>query len=173
MKDFDHLAESCISRSRPINGFLQTSESTDIVLDGNPVFEKTYFDANGYREQQHLTKIYLTQVEPILNILQPDRPSVEAYLLSGNSYLDYDLEHPAPTALASAIYYVASCALSAEKCVSEFGMSKEDLVSKYQTKSKFALERADYMITEDITVLQGFVISLVNEGPIYHLYSLD
>ena len=127
--------------------------------DENLFLESACFNASELRERRQLAEIYLTQVDPILKILH--RPSVEAHLLSGDSYLHYRLCHPAPTALASAIYYAASCALSPEKCVSDFGIEKRLLISKYQKNTKSALEDADYMITDDLTVLQAFVISLV------------
>lgn len=41
-------------------------------------------------------------------------------------------------------------------------MDKVSLISKYQKESTAALERADYLLTDDLTVLQAFVISLVS-----------
>lgn len=91
--------------------------------DENLFLESACSNASELRERRQLAKIYLTQVDPILKILH--RPSIEAHLLSGENYLDYHLCHPAPTALAAAVHYAASCALSPEKCVSDFGIEKE------------------------------------------------
>ncbi|PYI12667.1 hypothetical protein BO78DRAFT_457084, partial [Aspergillus sclerotiicarbonarius CBS 121057] len=113
---------------------------------------------NGHRERQQLLHIYLTQVDPIVKILH--RPSLLSHLLDGKCYLNYDPWHPAPTALASAIYYAASCTLSVETCLS-LGFDKVSLIAKYQKDTNCALERADYLLTDDLTVLQAFVISLI------------
>ncbi|KAE8344915.1 hypothetical protein BDV24DRAFT_148752 [Aspergillus arachidicola] len=117
------------------------------------------------RERQQLLCIYLTQVDPLVKILH--RPSIQAHLLEGECYLNYEPWHPAPAALASAIYYAASCTVSQETCRSCFGMDKVSLITKYQKESTAALERADYLLTDDLTVLQAFVISLVKVyGPL-------
>ncbi|KAE8137834.1 hypothetical protein BDV38DRAFT_282762 [Aspergillus pseudotamarii] len=94
-----------------------------------------------------------------VNILH--RPSIQAHLLEGECYLNYEPWHPAPAALASAIYYAASCTVNQDICLSCFGMDKASLISKYQKESNAALERADYLLTDDLTVLQAFVISLI------------
>ncbi|KAL6234650.1 hypothetical protein BDW75DRAFT_159122 [Aspergillus navahoensis] len=114
---------------------------------------------NDFRQRQKLLHTYLTQIDPIVKIIH--RPSLLAYLIGGNRYLHYDPWHPAPTALASAIYYAASCTLSQESCRSFFGTDKASLISKYQKDTNCALERADYLVTDDLTVLQAFVISLI------------
>ncbi|KAE8327559.1 hypothetical protein BDV39DRAFT_192745 [Aspergillus sergii] len=114
---------------------------------------------NSCGERQQLLYIYLTQVDPLVKILH--RPSIQAHLLEGECYLNYEPWHPAPAALASAIYYAASCTINQDTCLSCFGMDKLSLISKYQKESTVALERADYLLTDDLTVLQAFVISLI------------
>ncbi|KAB8220221.1 hypothetical protein BDV33DRAFT_191401 [Aspergillus novoparasiticus] len=47
-------------------------------------------------------------------------------------------------------------------------MDKLSLISKYQKESTAALERADYLLTDDLTVLQAFVISLT---ALFHVLS--
>ncbi|GKZ27197.1 hypothetical protein AbraIFM66951_005120 [Aspergillus brasiliensis] len=111
-----------------------------------------------FRQRQKLLHTYFTQIDPIVKIVH--RPSLLAYVPGGKCYLQYDLWHPAPAALASAIYYAASCTLSQEACRT-FGMDKASLISKYRKDLDCALERADYLVTNDLTVLQAFVISLI------------
>ncbi|GKZ37992.1 hypothetical protein AbraIFM66950_009884 [Aspergillus brasiliensis] len=111
-----------------------------------------------FRQRQKLLHTYFTQIDPIVKIVH--RPSLLAYVPGGKCYLQYDLWHPAPAALASAIYYAASCTLSQESCRT-FGMDKAALISKYRKDLDCALGRADYMVTNDLTVLQAFVISLI------------
>ncbi|CRG87551.1 Acetamidase regulatory protein [Talaromyces islandicus] len=114
---------------------------------------------NGFRDREQLLNVYLARVDPIVKIIH--RPSLQAYMRGVGSYLDYGPSNPAPVALASAICYAASCTLNQEACVSIFAMDKESLIAKHQKDTQYALERADYMLTNDITVLQAFVISLI------------
>lgn len=110
--------------------------------------------------RQQLFHIYLIRVDPVVKILH--RPSLRKYLLEGRSYLSYDIWHPAPAALASAIYYAASCTLDEEQCLSLFNMNKATLINKYKNETEAALARVDFILTNDLTVLQAFVISLVS-----------
>lgn len=113
--------------------------------------------------RQHLLRTYISRIDPIVKILH--YPSIHAYLSDGEPYLGYDLWHPAPAALASAICYAASCSLDEDKCLYMFNMTKEALISKYRKETEMALERFDFILTNDLTVLQAFVISLVNWNP--------
>ena len=111
------------------------------------------------QKQQHLCRIYLQYVDPIFKILH--RPSVSAFLLEGKPYLDYDPGHPAPMALASAVCYAATSSLNEEDCLSSFEMSKEQMCALYQKQTEAKLHDADFITTNDLTVLQAYVLSLV------------
>ncbi|PYH45062.1 Zn(II)2Cys6 transcription factor [Aspergillus saccharolyticus JOP 1030-1] len=110
--------------------------------------------------QQQLCQVFLERVDPVVKILH--RPSLCAFLLEGKPYLDYEPEHLAPTALACAVYYAASCSLLEDECTRAFGVTKASLVAKYQGDVELALGRADYITTNDLTVLQAFVLFLVS-----------
>ncbi|RAH79309.1 hypothetical protein BO86DRAFT_457926 [Aspergillus japonicus CBS 114.51] len=110
--------------------------------------------------QQQLCRVFLERVDPVVKILH--RPSLCAFLLEGKPYLDYEPEHLAPTALASAVYYAASCSLSEDECIRAFGVPRVSLVAGYQKDVELALGRADYLTTNDLTVLQAFVLFLVS-----------
>lgn len=124
-----------------------------------------------FRQLRQLLQVYLTQVDPLVRILH--RPSLFAFMLEGKCYLTYDQWHPAPTALASAICYAASCTLDPETCRFNFGVDKTSLVLKYQRDTYYALEQADYQLTDDLTVLQAFVISLVSRRLLLSSYSIN
>ena len=109
--------------------------------------------------QKHLCRIYLQYVDPIFKILH--LPSVNAFLLEGKSYLDYETGHPAPMALASAVCYAAASSLSEEDCLSSFEMSKEQMCDLYQKQTEEKLHDADFITTNDLTVLQAYVLFLV------------
>lgn len=109
--------------------------------------------------QRQLLHVYLEHVDPVVKILH--RPSLCAFLLHGQPYLDYEPGHPAPMALACSVYYLATCILSEKQCIELFRMSKETMVSINQKETDAALQRADFITSNDLTVLQAFVLSLV------------
>ncbi|PYH89157.1 hypothetical protein BO71DRAFT_444765 [Aspergillus ellipticus CBS 707.79] len=108
---------------------------------------------------QQLCRIFLERVDPICKVLH--RPSLKAFLVEGKPYLDYDLGHLAPTALAYTVYYAASCSLNDEECMRLFGVFKATMVARYQKEAESALARADFIITNDLTVLQAYVLFLL------------
>jgi hypothetical protein len=90
------------------------------------------------------------------------RSSLIEYLIDGKTYLGYDLLHPAPRALAAAVRFASVSSLSKEQCIALFGTSKDSMVLKYQNEVEDALARLDFIITNDMTVFQAFVLSLVS-----------
>ncbi|OGM47708.1 hypothetical protein ABOM_004307 [Aspergillus bombycis] len=142
-------------QTKNYNGSLD--QYTGTVPKKAPTTERKRF--NRTEERVQLLQLYFIQVDPIVKILH--WPSLQAYLLAGKPYLHYDSCHPAPAALASAIYYAATCTMSSETCLSCFGVDKGTMISKYKRDNRCALEHADYLSTDDLTVLQSIVISLV------------
>ncbi|PYI00057.1 hypothetical protein BO71DRAFT_367596 [Aspergillus ellipticus CBS 707.79] len=131
------------------------------VISIEHIFSSSSFQRPFHELQicQRLFQIYLAQVDPVIKILH--RPSLHGYLSEGKRYLSYENSHPAPAALASAIYYAAICSLTQDQSLLIFGMGKNHLVSRYQREADAALERANFILTDDITVLQAFVISII------------
>ncbi|PLB41214.1 uncharacterized protein BDW47DRAFT_115403 [Aspergillus candidus] len=110
--------------------------------------------------QKTLCQIFLQRVDPCFKILH--RPSVSAFLLDGKPYLDYKPGHEAPTALAHAIYYSAISRVEENECWQIFQQSKSSMITKYQKECESALANADVVTTNDLTVLQAFVLSLLS-----------
>ena len=54
--------------------------------------------------------------------------------------------------------------LSDNACPQELGLSRDLLLDRYQKLTEHALEQADYYNTDDLTVLQAFVLFLVCAG---------
>lgn len=159
MQELDQAEQWGTLQSRRIhNPGLMSDQRAETMPNESLSTERELF--NSFRERQQLLHIFFTQVDPILRILH--RPSLQAHLLGGKCYLNYAPWHPAPAALTSAVFYAASCALSPEICLACFGMDKASLISKHQSNTNYALQRADYLLTNDLTVLQAFVISLVS-----------
>lgn len=109
--------------------------------------------------QRQLCRVFLDRVDPVFKVNH--RPTLCEFLLHGRPYLDYEPGHPAPAALACAVYYLAACCLSEQQCSEMFRMRKETMVSIHQKETDAALQRADFITSNDLTVLQAFVLSLV------------
>ncbi|KAF4222184.1 hypothetical protein CNMCM8980_010497 [Aspergillus fumigatiaffinis] len=107
-----------------------------------------------------LLQIYMVQVDPIFPILQFS--SLWALATPGGRYLSYATNHPAPRALACAISYMAITTLSNEQCSQEFNTPRDLLLDTHHNLTQLALERADYINTDDLTVLQAFVLFLIS-----------
>lgn len=90
--------------------------------------------------------------------------------MDGKPYLDYEPGHLAPTALAYSVYFAASCSLHDEESMRCFGIPKSSMVAKYQKEAEAALARADFITTNDLTVLQAYVLFLVRP-PILTLHT--
>ncbi|KAL3471080.1 hypothetical protein BJX99DRAFT_238163 [Aspergillus californicus] len=111
------------------------------------------------RERSTLLGVFFHQVDPIVKILH--RPSLSAYICQEGRYLNYERDDPAPAALTAAVLYISSATLSREQCITLLGEQKDTVVARYQEQTQAALARADFVVTNDITVLQAFVLSLV------------
>ena len=109
--------------------------------------------------QQHLCHVFLTQVDPVFKILH--QPSLRAFLLEGKPYLHYDARHPAPEALRCAVYYTAACSITEDQCPPALGASRASVIARYQRETEAALVRAEFVTSDDLTVLQAFVLSLI------------
>ncbi|KAL3441846.1 hypothetical protein BJX65DRAFT_321980 [Aspergillus insuetus] len=107
-----------------------------------------------------LLQIYTMQVDPILPILQCS--ALWELVTPGGRYLDYPADHPAPRALGCAIAYMTITTLSSDQCSEELGSPRGLLLDKYRSLTQLALDRVDYMNTDDLTVLQAFVLFLIS-----------
>jgi hypothetical protein len=110
--------------------------------------------------RHRLCDIFFRNVDPLFKILH--RPSLQAFIKDGKRYLDYEQDHQAPATLASAIYLCAVCTLDEMECQSMFNTSKKVIVAEFQQETESALAKADFVTTNDLTVLQAYIISLVS-----------
>lgn len=110
--------------------------------------------------RHRLCDIFFRNVDPLFKILH--RPSLQAFIKDGKPYLDYEQDHQAPATLASAIYLCAVCTLEKVECQSIFNTSKKIVVAEFQRETELALTKADFVTTNDLTVLQAYIISLVS-----------
>ncbi|KAI1211414.1 uncharacterized protein F4807DRAFT_466675 [Annulohypoxylon truncatum] len=105
-----------------------------------------------------LCQVYLRQVDPIVRLLH--RPSLSKFMLDGQRYLSYDLNHISAICLSSAVCYSALASMTDEQCQTLLNMDRSILIAEYRAACETALERADLISTDDVTILQAFVLYL-------------
>lgn len=110
--------------------------------------------------RRSLCEIYLRNVDPVFKILH--RPSLSAFLIDEEPYLDYEPDHQAPVTLAYAVYYVAVCTIDDPQCQVMFGVGKKTVLADLQRETEAALIKSDFVTTNDLTILQAYVLSLVS-----------
>ncbi|KAJ6095791.1 hypothetical protein N7486_006537 [Penicillium sp. IBT 16267x] len=106
-----------------------------------------------------LCELYLRNVDPVFKLLH--RPSLRAFLYDDQPYLDYEHDHQAPTTLAFAVFSAAVCTIDDSQCQLLFGLDKKSAFADLQKETEAALIKADLFTTNDLTVLQAFVLSLL------------
>lgn len=109
--------------------------------------------------QRHLCHVFMTQVDPVFKILH--QPSLRAFIIEGKPYLHYDAHHPAPEALRCAVYYTSACSITEDQWPPALGASRASVIARYQRETEAALVRAEFVTSDDLTVLQAFVLSLI------------
>ncbi|KAK3075358.1 hypothetical protein LTR53_001363 [Teratosphaeriaceae sp. CCFEE 6253] len=107
---------------------------------------------------ESLCELYFRNVDPVFKVLHA--PSVRSHVKSGARYLDYDAGHRAVTALKFVLYYAALATATEEECVQLCGQPKALAIGQYRTMAEAALTQADYVISNDLTTLQSFIIYL-------------
>ena len=97
------------------------------------------------------------RVDPLVKVLHV--PTIEPTVLSAASQLN-NLSKGFEC-LLFAIYYGATTSLSASDCLLKLGEEKNTLLVRYRFAVQQALARANFLTTEEIVVLQAFVVFLI------------
>jgi hypothetical protein len=100
---------------------------------------------------------YKDRVDPLAKVLHI--PTIEPTVLAAASHLA-NLSKGFE-ALLFAIYYGAVTSVTAADCAVKFGEEKSVLLARYRFAIEQALARANFLTTEEIIVLQAFVIFLI------------
>ncbi|KAI4154828.1 MAG: hypothetical protein LQ340_001409 [Diploschistes diacapsis] len=100
--------------------------------------------------------IFFSRFDPVFKVLH--RPSTLAFLYSATR--DKKCITRGQEALLFAIYFAAITTVSDQDCINHFGQNKSILVQRYRSGIEAALPNANYLDTDDITVLQALVIYL-------------
>lgn len=126
--------------------FSFSSQNVDLLsLHPIPVQLEIYWD------------IYKENVDPLVKVLHI--PSLEPTVLAAASHLA-NLSKSFE-ALMFAIYYGAATSLSPEDCLIKLGEERSVLLARYKFAIEQALARANFLVTEELVVLQAFVIFLI------------
>lgn len=126
--------------------FSHNSKSVDMLaLHPPPEHVPTYWD------------IFKDRVDPLVKVLHI--PTIEPTVLEARNRLDQI--HRGLEALMFAVYYGAVTSLPNEDVRKIFGEEKLDLVMRYKFGVEQALARADFLQTDEIIVLQAYVIFLI------------
>jgi hypothetical protein len=104
--------------------------------------------------------MFITQVDPILKTLHS--LSVERWLVRGEGYLQYPERHPSVQALQASICYVAASSLPEQQCQTMLQQDKSRVTEELCRACETALFNANLISTDDVTVLQAFVLYLVS-----------
>ncbi|KAI9697150.1 MAG: hypothetical protein M1820_007885 [Bogoriella megaspora] len=102
-------------------------------------------------------KIFKENVDPVVKILH--MPSTEPILMAQLENL-----HKLPKGLEVlffSIYYAAITSLTQMECREHFGEERSALLERYQFAVQQALARANFLVTEEIVVLQAFALFLL------------
>ena len=131
---------------------------------GHHQSHQTYIDATfalrpPFAVCQKLCQAYIDRVHPLVKVLH--RPTLVAFLLHGKTYLHYRDTDPVLDLLRAAVFFLAVVTLTDEQCRSSFDTDKSSLTSTHRLACELALDRVGLISTEDITVLQSFVLYLV------------
>ena len=106
-----------------------------------------------------LCEVFFQNIDPLFKILH--RPSVQGFIQDQKQYLDYEPHHQAPATLAGAIYLTAACGIPESQCRLLLGTDKRTSVLHLKDQVETDLTKAKLFISEDITVLQAYVLFLV------------
>ncbi|KAI1387312.1 uncharacterized protein F4822DRAFT_406119 [Hypoxylon trugodes] len=106
-----------------------------------------------------LCEVFLRQVDPVFKLLH--RPSLSRFMLNGQRYLTYEPDHICSRCVRSVVCYSALASMTENQCQNMFGICKSAAIVEYRAACEAALEQSELLTTNDITVLQAFMLYLV------------
>ncbi|CAI7587872.1 unnamed protein product [Penicillium manginii] len=155
LQEEQQISQSPLSSGSPVSTQSNDSQSNDLSF-GDTLFyhlhagSMTNTSSPGTflssKVSQQLCRVYQQNVDAIVD---------------GGQYLGYERDHRAPKALTSSIYFAAVCSLDELQCQSLLGTDKKSSMAFLQGQAESELRKADFLVSDDMTVLQAHVILLV------------
>lgn len=102
-------------------------------------------------------RIFRENVDPLVKVIHAS--SIEPTILEAKDRLDKI--HRGLECLMFAMYYAAVTSMWEEECKAFFGEEKKTLLARYRFGVEQALARADFLQTDEMIVLQAFVLFLI------------
>lgn len=102
-------------------------------------------------------QVYKENVDPLVKVIHA--PTIEPRVLKSADSLDKI--HRGLECLLFAVYYSAITSMWPEEVPKLFGEEKQDLLTRYRFGLEQALARAEFLQTDEIIVLQAFIIFLI------------
>ena len=108
-----------------------------------------------------LWEVYANRVDPIVRVFH--QPTLHEFVVMGKTYLKYQDGDPTLNLIRSSVFFVAIATLQDSQCRALFGLDKQALMDNYRNACELFLQQVDLIVTEDIAVLQSFMLYLVIE----------
>ena len=89
-------------------------------------------------------------------------PSLMRYLSGQDQYLEHSADDIGVKALSFAVFYAAITTLHPEECLAQFNVEKQSALRRNRFACEVLLAQADLHRTNEIVVLQAFIIYLVS-----------
>lgn len=101
-------------------------------------------------------KIFKENIDPLIKIFH--RPSTQKIVAEASKNLDH-ISKPIEV-MMFAIYFAVITSLSEVECIGNFGIEKQTALETYRFGFEQAMARADFLSTQELVVLQSFVLFL-------------
>jgi hypothetical protein len=136
------------------------SNEQDFIMGEVGTYEDLTIFHPALNQIRHYWQVYVDNCEVILRMMH--EPTV-AVVVEDAIRTNLESLSRSEELLMFAIYFAAVSSLPAKRCQEEFGDEQEVLLARYQLAIKHGLNRSRFLYTQDLKVLQAFVLYLVGE----------
>jgi hypothetical protein len=112
------------------------------------------------QQVQFLYSSFMKNVDPQVKILHG--PSLRRFLVEGIGTLDCSPGPRGLNALKFALFYITTTSLTVAECLERLGEDRNLLMSRFRWNTEIALAKADFLVSEELSVLQALVFYLVS-----------
>lgn len=136
-------------------------QSFDIILFGTSscAVNPSILEAPSRPIVRALLEIYLHRVDSVFKVTHA--PTLRAIILGDQQVHADPMNSPALEALRFSVFFTAVCTLGETECSDMFQENKSSTANRFRLATEVMLSRANLQTSNDITVIQAFVIYLV------------